>query len=245
MKTPRITPCDTGARLQPKPWVSREGVAGDEAPRPAIADDYGRVDFDEADFTAATVWVEASPDPEAGYVLHVETHTDDLVVCVDDSATVVLDPVLADGVDELVRLAERGRADLERQSAVEDRGETDRRWALALAAATILKGASATAPNSTVSGVGQADASSIITVSGLSDLRRGDVLTALDGTSYRQRLVVCRELAPIEPGSPVQGVRLENPTPESGLEWVLYPSQIDGRALEIERPARWRNRYRQ
>lgn len=241
MKNRRITPYDTGARLQPKPWVSPEGVAGEDAPRPAIADDYGRVDFDEADFTAATVWVEPSLDPEAGYVLHVESHADDLVVRVDDSAIVTLDPVLTEGVDELVRLAERGRADHERQSAVEDRAEADRRWALALAAATILKGSSTTVPNSTVRGVAHAGTSSTTTVSALVDLRRGDVLTALDGKPYQQRLVVCGELAPIEPGSPVQGVRLESPTPDSGLEWVLYPSQFDGRSLEVERATEWRN----
>lgn len=44
-------------------------------------------------------------------------------------------------------------------------------------------------------------------------------------------------LGPIEPGSPVHGVRLVNPDPDpdSSLELVLYPSQVDGLALVIER----------
>lgn len=43
-------------------------------------------------------------------------------------------------------------------------------------------------------------------------------------------------LGPIEPGSPVRGVRVESPNPASGVEWVLYPAQMDGRAMEVERP---------
>ena len=31
------------------------------------------------------------------------------------------------------------------------------------------------------------------------------------------------------------GVRVENPNPSSGIEWVLYPSQMDGRQMEVER----------
>jgi hypothetical protein len=35
----------------------------------------------------------------------------------------------------------------------------------------------------------------------------------------------------------VQGVRLQNPDPTSPIELVLYPSQMDGRRLEVEREA--------
>jgi len=43
------------------------------------------------------------------------------------------------------------------------------------------------------------------------------------------------ELASIEPGSPVVGVRLENPNPSSEIEYVLYPSQVDGLQMEVQR----------
>ncbi|WP_290280179.1 hypothetical protein [Corynebacterium faecale] len=42
-------------------------------------------------------------------------------------------------------------------------------------------------------------------------------------------------LGPIEFGSPVRGVLVENPNPSSGIEWVLYLSQMDGRPMEVER----------
>lgn len=77
------TPLDTGARAEPKVWV-QDGIAGEENPRPAEDDDYGRVDFDVDGFTATTVWVEV--DKATGtYVLHYNGH-DDLRI-VDDGAT--------------------------------------------------------------------------------------------------------------------------------------------------------------
>ncbi|MFC5931527.1 hypothetical protein D6T64_04135 [Cryobacterium melibiosiphilum] len=76
-----LTPCDTGARFEPKTWVDAEGVSGEETRRPATADDYGRVDFDEFDTTAATVWME--PDGLGGYVLHITAHTEGISIAVD------------------------------------------------------------------------------------------------------------------------------------------------------------------
>ncbi|MGW9114501.1 hypothetical protein [Microbacterium sp. NPDC055683] len=74
-----------------------------------------------------------------------------------------------------------------------------------------------------------------ITVTRLRDLREGDAILSLDGQPYRQPRVVTAELGPITPGSPVQGVRVENPNPSSPIEYVLYPSQVDGRRMEVER----------
>ena len=54
------------------------------------------------------------------------------------------------------------------------------------------------------------------------------------GRSRPPRRVVS-ELGTITAGSPVQGVRLQNPNPTSPIELVLYPSQMDGRRLEVER----------
>lgn len=73
------------------------------------------------------------------------------------------------------------------------------------------------------------------TITRLSELRTGDVILSLDGRPYRKPLRVTDALGPIEPGSPVKGVRVESPNPASGIEWVLYPSQLDGHRLEVER----------
>lgn len=74
-----------------------------------------------------------------------------------------------------------------------------------------------------------------VTVNRLADLRFGDRIKSWDGHAYNPPRRVMYELGPIEPGSPVQGVRLENPNPGSTLEYVLYPSQMDGRTLEVDR----------
>lgn len=69
----------------------------------------------------------------------------------------------------------------------------------------------------------------------LRDLRVGDVILSLGGRPYRKPRVVTTELGPIELGSPVVGVRLENPNPSSEIEYVLYPSQVDGLQMEVQR----------
>lgn len=73
------------------------------------------------------------------------------------------------------------------------------------------------------------------TITRLRDLRVGDVILSLDGRPYRKPRVVTTELGPIEPGSPVVGVRLENPNPSSEIEYVMYPSQVDGLQMEVQR----------
>lgn len=72
------------------------------------------------------------------------------------------------------------------------------------------------------------------TITRLRDLCVGDVLLSLDGRPYRKPRVVTTELGSIEPGSPVVGVRLENPNPSSEIEYVLY-SQVDGLQMEVQR----------
>lgn len=57
-----VSPYDTGARLEPHAWVN-DGTTGNEYPRPAEADDYGRVDFDDGEGTTiATLHIEGSAD---------------------------------------------------------------------------------------------------------------------------------------------------------------------------------------
>jgi hypothetical protein len=74
-----------------------------------------------------------------------------------------------------------------------------------------------------------------IIVTRLADLQIGDRLLSLDSKPYKTPLRVTNSLGPIEFGSPVIGVRVENPNPRSGVEWVFYPSQFDGRRIEVER----------
>lgn len=70
----------------------------------------------------------------------------------------------------------------------------------------------------------------------LADLRAEDRIVARSGRRYGRPLRVLEPLGPIEPGSPVEGVRVVNPNSDSGAEWVLYPSQMDGQQLEVDRP---------
>lgn len=74
----------------------------------------------------------------------------------------------------------------------------------------------------------------IITVTRLADLRVGDRLVSIGDITYRTRPAVTAELGPIEPGSPVRGVRLG--TVAGGIENVRYPSQCDGQTIRVERP---------
>jgi hypothetical protein len=60
----KLTPYDTGARAEPKPWT------------PTRDEDYGKVDFtDDADEDVATVYVEHNPTTN-GYTVHVYTERD-------------------------------------------------------------------------------------------------------------------------------------------------------------------------
>ena len=67
----------------------------------------------------------------------------------------------------------------------------------------------------------------------LADLRPRDRIVARSGQRYGKPLQVLEALGPIEPGSPVVGVRVQNPNPGSRTEWVLY-HLTDGR------PGNWR-----
>lgn len=71
----------------------------------------------------------------------------------------------------------------------------------------------------------------------LADLRAGDRLIAHSGQRYPRPLRVVAALG-VLPDAPGRGVRVENPTPDGPTEWVLYPYQMDGQVLEIDRPTR-------
>ncbi|MGG7453033.1 hypothetical protein ACQ3HE_19215 [Plantibacter auratus] len=134
------TPYDTGARLEPLVWV-RDGITGNESPRPAAADDYGRVDFeDDSSCTIATAYIAREGE---SHVLHVDSLSDPLAVATDHGRVLVLDGDTVAGLEELLRLAERGRADFKHQASygdysAEDRADADRRWASARAVAEML-----------------------------------------------------------------------------------------------------------
>ena len=72
---PRHTPYDLGTRLEPLVWV-RDGITGQENPRPSEQDDYGRVDFDDEEGgTIATVHIESDPQAaEHVYVMKIDAN---------------------------------------------------------------------------------------------------------------------------------------------------------------------------
>lgn len=68
----------------------------------------------------------------------------------------------------------------------------------------------------------------------LADLTFGDRILRIGTISHERRpLTVEGPLAPIEPGSPVMGVRCG--VLAGGTEMVLYPSQCDGQKIVFER----------
>ena len=72
------------------------------------------------------------------------------------------------------------------------------------------------------------------TTTRLADLRTGDRITRLGDITYRNGgRTVTAPLAPIESGSPVIGVRCG--TLAGGVEFVLYPSQVNGLDITFER----------
>lgn len=73
-----------------------------------------------------------------------------------------------------------------------------------------------------------------IIITRLADLKAGDRLVSFGGTPYQKPLVVQSPLGPIEQGSPVHGVRI-TPPEGSGIDWIFYPSQMDGYGMTIER----------
>jgi|SRR6218665_584430 len=72
---PAGSPYNTGARLEPHPWV-QDGITGSENSRPAEANDYGRVDFDDGEGTTiATLHIEGSAIwPEDAFVLKLDVN---------------------------------------------------------------------------------------------------------------------------------------------------------------------------
>ena len=69
----------------------------------------------------------------------------------------------------------------------------------------------------------------------LAKLRKGDIVLAVDGKTRQLPITVESELGPIEPGSPVNGVRFEKVRPDD-IDMVFYPSQVNGLDIEIDRP---------
>lgn len=104
--TPRTDPYDTGARLEPQLWPT-----GD-------ADSFGRVDFDDEESrTIATAYITREG---SAYVLHIVNPSDALTVTSDHGRVLALDEDTGSGIEELLRLAERGRADFEHQASYGD-----------------------------------------------------------------------------------------------------------------------------
>ncbi|MGO1276985.1 MAG: hypothetical protein ACTMIG_13695 [Corynebacterium variabile] len=71
----KLTPYDTGERLEPVAWVRGGTTSPDGLARPAEDDDFGRVDFDLDDGTTlATVYLMPV---DTGYEMHIQQHGED------------------------------------------------------------------------------------------------------------------------------------------------------------------------
>lgn len=128
----RLTPYDTGARMEPKVWPIRD------------EDDYGRVDFDN-DEGGTTLTVLGTADRESGRsVLEVSRLDEEAEVTVDGDPVLVLAPSVLEGLRELVDFARRGwddfcaQADETSDYTEEDVEAARARWASAEAAAALI-----------------------------------------------------------------------------------------------------------
>ncbi len=134
MSSNRLTPYDTGARLEPQPW-------------PLTSDDhYGLVDFDDDE--SATVFTavgKAFDDGTEGYLLSVTSNAATPVIEVDGDRAVPITEELLDGLQELADLADRGWEDFEHQAKTtpdytpEDVADAIRRWKLAQSALNTIR----------------------------------------------------------------------------------------------------------
>lgn len=70
----------------------------------------------------------------------------------------------------------------------------------------------------------------------LDDLRRGDRIIAHSGIRYPRPLRVVAPLG-LLPGGGAKGVRVESPADEGASPQTLYPWQMDGQVLDVDRPA--------
>lgn len=155
--THRLTPYDTGERLEPHPWVKSATVAMPGGlPRQTMDDDYGRVDFDDDEGrTIVTLSISRGP---AGYVLHIEDLVDEALTVTGGTEAIVIGLQHHAGITELLSLAERGREDFLQQASHGDYTDEDQaaaatRWAGAQRAANAIQSrqseASRTAENDT------------------------------------------------------------------------------------------------
>ncbi|GAA2837574.1 hypothetical protein FB468_0759 [Leucobacter komagatae] len=116
--TTRLTPYDTGDRLEPHPWPIVHTEPGGSA---IDRDHYGYVDLDNDE--SATVFTivgkrhdHNTADGSQGYLLSVSTYGDDSAVEIDGDRVLVLDEETLAGLDALVELARRSvLADLPRR----------------------------------------------------------------------------------------------------------------------------------
>lgn len=109
--TTRLTPYDTGERLEPHPWPIVHTEPGGSA---IDRDHYGYVDLDNDESATVFTIVGKRPDNTAdgspGYLLSISTYGDDSAVEIDGDRVLVLDEDTLAGLNTLVELAEQGTA---------------------------------------------------------------------------------------------------------------------------------------
>jgi hypothetical protein len=85
-----LTPYDTGARLEPVPWVNPKArTAGKEEVRPAEEDDWGKVDFEnDESATEVIIWVAPMHQGDDGQIINVERMGEQPLIIVVDGVVV-------------------------------------------------------------------------------------------------------------------------------------------------------------
>lgn len=147
-----LTPYDTGARLEPHPWVAIRGHVAtpvrwcaDAADREPDPEDFGRVDFDDDQGrTVLTAYVARGPD---GCVLHLEDLVEETLTVTGGTEAIVIGLQHSLGLEELLSLAERGHEDFLHQArhgdyTVADDEDAAQRWTAARRAAAAIRTAS-------------------------------------------------------------------------------------------------------
>lgn len=131
-----MTPYDTGDRLEPHPW-------------PLESDDhYGLVDLDnDESATVFTVLGKKPDDGAPGYLLSINTYSEDTAVEIDGDRVLVIDEDTLAGLKVLIELAQRGRDDFQHQAestrdySEEDIASADDEWCLAQETIKTIQGA--------------------------------------------------------------------------------------------------------
>lgn len=112
--TTELTPFDTGARCEPKPWMEYGTPVSEQHP----AEDFGKVDFDDDEGrTVAVAWVERQDDGTHRMRVQPLVEDAEFDVVVDWDAPSAVSP---EEIQELIAIIDAYRHALRAQHSVDD-----------------------------------------------------------------------------------------------------------------------------